>query len=154
MPPILSFRYLALAPTGRADLYIHLAVPHPLALCLNLIIGKDSPSQFRYRYLFPRYDVKSLVWCVSASLTIGTSDHRIPTAYRAVIGDVSSTYRAAHRLPSSPSSICTHPSAKMIEAVQRWSGFVNSATIARTPATAQMMFRLNVFSMLLCLYLV
>lgn len=46
-----------------------------------------------------------------------------------------------------------HPSAKMIDAVHKWSGLVNTATIANIPAIAQKKLRLNVFSMSLCFLL-
>lgn len=142
---------LALSVASATPFDLALTVVLSLGSCIVLVKREDAIGKFSNLCHSAGVDVQRPVH--QPSVAVGAVLRSWTTA-RTLISIVSSADRATHRLSSFPSSIWTQPSAKMIEAVHKWSGLVNTATIARTPATAQMMFRLNVFSMLLCLYLV
>lgn len=90
---LILFWNLSLSATSRTNVYIHLAVSHSFVERDILILRKDCISKFGNRNLFPRSDIHCLVRCVSASLTIWTSDHPYWfTTTRAVIGTIPCTY--------------------------------------------------------------
>ena len=151
MPPICSSsRDFTLSVTCATPFDLALAVVLSLSSCVILVKREDSVGQLSNLCHSSRTDIQRPV--NKPSVAVGAVLRAWTTA-RTLVRVVSSADWATHRLSSFPSSIWTQPSAKMIEAVHKWSGLVNTATIARTPAIAQMMFRLNFFSMSLCFLL-